>query len=66
LDGATRGASTAGHRSRVRGRGFPVTPIAAAAQKERIAYIGMLNEQAASYAAQACGYLGAASVPASS
>ncbi len=33
--------------------GFPVGPIAAAAQKEGIAYIGMRNEQAASYAAQA-------------
>ena len=32
--------------------GFPVTPIAAAAQKEGVAYIGMRNEQAASYAAQ--------------
>src|SRR6516165_12791368 len=28
--------------------GFPVTPIAAAAQKEGVAYIGMRNEQAAS------------------
>ena len=37
--------------------GFPVTPIAAAAQKEGVAYIGMRNEQAASYAAQAYGYL---------
>src|SRR6266702_6757654 len=36
--------------------GFPVTPIAAAAQKEGVAYIGMRNEQAASYAAQAYGY----------
>src|SRR5207344_910590 len=31
--------------------------IAAAAQKEGVAYIGMRNEQAASYAAQAYGYL---------
>jgi len=31
---------------------FPVGPIAAAAQKEGVAYIGMRNEQAASYAAQ--------------
>ena len=31
--------------------GFPVGPIAAAAQKEGINYIGMRNEQAASYAA---------------
>src|SRR5215813_4575257 len=37
--------------------GFPVTPIAAAAQKEGVAYIGMRNEQAASYAAAAYGYL---------
>src|SRR5258706_9669994 len=37
--------------------GFPVTPIAAAAQNEGVAYIGMRNEQAASYAAQAHGYL---------
>jgi 2-hydroxyacyl-CoA lyase 1 len=33
--------------------GFPVGPIAAAPQKEGVAYIGMRNEQAASYAAQA-------------
>jgi 2-hydroxyacyl-CoA lyase 1 len=37
--------------------GFPVGPIAAAAQREGVAYIGMRNEQAASYAAQAYGYL---------
>jgi 2-hydroxyacyl-CoA lyase len=37
--------------------GFPVTPIAVAAQKEGVAYIGMRNEQTASYAAQAYGYL---------
>lgn len=37
--------------------GFPVGPIAEAAQQEGIAYIGMRNEQAASYAAQAYGYL---------
>ena len=37
--------------------GFPVGPIAAAAQKEGVAYIGMRNEQAASYAARAYGYL---------
>src|SRR5690349_23525724 len=37
--------------------GFPVGPIAVAAQKEGVAYIGMRNEQAASYAAQAYGYL---------
>jgi 2-hydroxyacyl-CoA lyase 1 len=32
--------------------GFPVQPIAAAAQKAGITYIGMRNEQAASYAAK--------------
>ncbi len=37
--------------------GFPVGPIAVAAQKEGINYIGMRNEQAASYAAQAYGYM---------
>ena len=37
--------------------GFPVGPIAAAAQKEGITYVGMRNEQSASYAAQAVGYL---------
>jgi 2-hydroxyacyl-CoA lyase 1 len=37
--------------------GFPVGPIAAAAQQEGVAYIGMRNEQAASYAARAYGYL---------
>lgn len=37
--------------------GFPVAPIAAAAQKAGITYIGMRNEQAAGYAAQAAGYL---------
>jgi 2-hydroxyacyl-CoA lyase len=37
--------------------GFPITPIAAAAQQEGVAYIGMRNEQAASYAAQAYGYM---------
>ncbi|MCB1742819.1 MAG: oxalyl-CoA decarboxylase [Gammaproteobacteria bacterium] len=37
--------------------GFPVGPIAEAAQREGIAYIGMRNEQAASYAAQAYGYM---------
>jgi 2-hydroxyacyl-CoA lyase 1 len=37
--------------------GFPVTPVAAAAQNEGVAYIGMRNEQAASYAAQAYGYM---------
>lgn len=37
--------------------GFPVQPIAAAAQQEGIRYVGMRNEQSASYAAQAVGYL---------
>src|ERR1700716_4693271 len=37
--------------------GFPVGPIAVAAQKEGVAYIGMRNEQAAPSAAQASGYL---------
>lgn len=37
--------------------GFPVIPIAIAAQREGIKYIGMRNEQSASYAAQAAGYL---------
>jgi 2-hydroxyacyl-CoA lyase 1 len=37
--------------------GFPVVPIALAAQKEGITFIGMRNEQSASYAAQAAGYL---------
>ncbi|MEE9282370.1 MAG: thiamine pyrophosphate-binding protein [Myxococcota bacterium] len=37
--------------------GFPVIPVAAAAQREGIKYFGMRNEQAASYAAGAVGYL---------
>jgi 2-hydroxyacyl-CoA lyase 1 len=37
--------------------GFPVVPIAIAAQKEGITFIGMRNEQSASYATQAAGYL---------
>lgn len=37
--------------------GFPVQPIAAAAQKVGINYFGMRNEQSASYAAHAVGYL---------
>lgn len=37
--------------------GFPVQPIAAEAQKAGIKYVGMRNEQSASYAAQAVGYL---------
>ena len=30
--------------------GFPITAIAAAAQKEGVAYLGMRNEQSAAYA----------------
>jgi 2-hydroxyacyl-CoA lyase 1 len=37
--------------------GFPVGPIAEAAQAAGIQYYGMRNEQSASYAAQAVGYL---------
>ena len=37
--------------------GFPVVPIARACQAEGITFIGMRNEQSASYAAQAAGYL---------
>ncbi len=37
--------------------GFPVQGFAAVAQKEGIRYVGMRNEQAASYAAHAAGYL---------
>ncbi len=37
--------------------GFPVGPIAAAAQKVGLPYIGMRNEQTASYAAGAIGYM---------
>lgn len=37
--------------------GFPVVPVAIAAQREGIQYIGMRNEQSASYAAGAVGYL---------
>src|SRR5258706_11131310 len=37
--------------------GFPVNPVAAAAQKEGLTYVGMRHEQSASYAAQAVGYL---------
>ena len=37
--------------------GFPVIGLAAAAQRAGITYIGMRNEQSASYAAQAAGYL---------
>ena len=37
--------------------GFPVQGVAAAAQAAGITYIGMRNEQAASYAAHAAGYL---------
>ena len=37
--------------------GFPVIPVGIAAQKEGIKFFGMRNEQAASYAAGAVGYL---------
>merc|ERR1712126_201930 len=37
--------------------GIPVVEVAVAAQQEGIEYIGMRNEQAACYAAQAWGYL---------
>jgi 2-hydroxyacyl-CoA lyase 1 len=37
--------------------GFPVVPIAIAAQREGIKYLGFRNEQSASYAAGAVGYL---------
>ena len=37
--------------------GFPVSQLASDAQKAGITYIGMRNEQSASYAAQAAGYL---------
>ncbi|NQV22344.1 MAG: oxalyl-CoA decarboxylase, partial [Rhodospirillales bacterium] len=37
--------------------GFPVIPIAYAAEAEGIIYVAMRNEQSASYAAQAAGYL---------
>jgi 2-hydroxyacyl-CoA lyase 1 len=37
--------------------GIPVVPIAFAAQREGIKYIGMRHEQSAAYAAQAVGYL---------
>ena len=37
--------------------GVPVGPIAAAAQKEDIRYVGVRHEQAAAYAAQAVSYI---------
>jgi 2-hydroxyacyl-CoA lyase 1 len=37
--------------------GFPVVPVAMAAQRAGITFIGMRNEQAASYATQAASYL---------
>ena len=37
--------------------GFPITEFATECQNEGIQYLGMRNEQAASYAAQAAGYL---------
>src|SRR5581483_2696445 len=60
IDGATliaRSLKQQGIDHRFGVVGFPVTPIAAAAQKEGVAYIGMRNEQTASYAAQAYGYM---------
>ena len=44
--------------------GFPVQPIAAAAQAAGIRFIGCRNEQSASYAAQAVGYLTGRPLPA--
>jgi 2-hydroxyacyl-CoA lyase 1 len=46
--------------------GVPVVPIAFAAQREGIKYIGMRHEQSAAYAAQAVGYLTGRPGPASS
>jgi len=48
--------------------GFPITAFAGDCQREGITYVGMRNEQAASYAAHAAGYLtgrpqGCATVP---
>src|SRR5947209_19272181 len=37
--------------------GIPVVPVAFACQREGIKFYGMRNEQAASYATQAAGYL---------
>jgi len=37
--------------------GIPVIDVAIAAQRVGIKYVGMRNEQAAAYAAQAAGYL---------
>ncbi len=45
--------------------GFPVTAIAVAAQKEGVAYLGMRNEQSASYAARPTAISPAAPAPAS-
>jgi 2-hydroxyacyl-CoA lyase len=60
----TSGASLVAHSLKQQGVdymfgivGFPVVPIAMAAQKAGITFIGMRNEQAASYATQAAGYL---------
>src|SRR3954462_3389409 len=41
----------------VRIPGFPANPVSIAAPRERITFIGMRNEQAASMAAHAAGYL---------
>src|SRR5207249_1207166 len=59
VDGATlvaRNLKKQGERFMFGIVGFQVQPIAAAAQKEGITYVGMRNEQSASYAAQALGY----------
>lgn len=60
LDGATviaRSLRTQGVETLFGVVGFPVFGIARAAQREGIRYLGFRNEQAASYAAGAVGYL---------
>ncbi|MFQ5696739.1 MAG: oxalyl-CoA decarboxylase [Myxococcota bacterium] len=60
LDGATviaRSLKTQGVETLFGVVGFPVFGIARAAQREGIRYLGFRNEQAASYAAGAVGYL---------
>jgi ABC-type phosphate/phosphonate transport system permease subunit len=42
--------------------GIPVIPIAVHAQREGIKFFGFRNEQAASYAAAAVGYVGAGGI----
>ncbi len=63
-DGKISGATIMAHALKQQGVqymfgivGFPVFAIAVAAQREGITYIGMRNEQSASYAAQAAGYM---------